>query len=98
MNATADSAPSSEVERDADPAAPAAAAEPPRRADAGSADAPEPARTEGEGPRGDRGRRRGRRDRRRGEGGDVAAPRGPAPTLPPSFEGPLPLHLYTGRA
>ena len=95
MNAPADSAPPSEVERDADSAAPAAAAETPRHTDAGSA---EPARMEGEAPRGDRGRRRGRRDRRRGEGGDLVAPRGPTTPLPPNFEGPLPLHLLRPAA
>jgi 23S rRNA pseudouridine2605 synthase len=98
MNAPADPVPSSEVERDADPAAPATAAEPRRRAEAGPVDASEPGRMEGDAPRGDRGRRRGRRDRRRGEGGDLAAPRGPAPALPPNFEGPLPLHLLRAPA
>jgi 23S rRNA pseudouridine2605 synthase len=90
MNAPADPAPATEVERESD--APAAAS-PAGRAEAGPGDPSAPGRADGEGPRGDRGRRRGRRDRRRGEGGDMAGPRGQAMPLPPNFEGPLPLHL-----
>jgi 23S rRNA pseudouridine2605 synthase len=90
MNVPADSVPSTEFERDAEPA-PADATGPGPRTDAASSQVAEPARMEGEGPRGDRGRRRGRRDRRRGEGGDTGPPR--ALPLPPNFEGPLPLQL-----
>jgi 23S rRNA pseudouridine2605 synthase len=91
MNVPADSAPSSELERDAEPAAPASAAEPSQRPNDRPAQAGDGARGGGDAPRGDRGRRRGRRDRHRGEGADMGAPRGLP--LPPNFEGPLPLQL-----
>ncbi|MEO8921424.1 MAG: pseudouridine synthase, partial [Caldimonas sp.] len=91
MNVPTDSAPSSQLGRDAEPAAPTNAGEPSPRSDDRPAQGDEAVRAGDDTPRGDRGRRRGRRDRHRGEGASTGAAR--ALPLPPNFEGPLPLQM-----